>query len=92
MIFCVFFAIFVHFCGFLCDTDCTSGSIAHVSSFQSRLRSLYDLCFSQSGGIYNSYSTVARDLWRRKPRPCPRATPSDSGRFTAINPWPRHRL
>ena len=22
-------------------------------------------------------------------RPCPRATPSDSGRFTAINPWPR---
>ena len=23
--------------------------------------------FSQSGGIYNSYSTVARDLWRRKP-------------------------
>ena len=23
--------------------------------------------FSQSGGIYNSYSTVARDLWQRKP-------------------------
>ena len=22
-------------------------------------------------------------------RPCPRATPSDSGRFTAINPGPR---
>ena len=22
-------------------------------------------------------------------RPCPRAAPSDSGRFTAINPWPR---
>ena len=22
-------------------------------------------------------------------RPYPRATPSDSGRFTAINPWPR---
>ena len=23
--------------------------------------------FSQSGGIYNSYSTVAKDLWQRKP-------------------------
>ena len=23
--------------------------------------------FSQSGGIYNSYSMVARDLWQRKP-------------------------
>ena len=22
-------------------------------------------------------------------RPCPRAMPSDSGRFIAINPWPR---
>ena len=21
--------------------------------------------------------------------PCPRASPSDSGQFTAINPWPR---
>ena len=33
----------------------------------------------QSDGIYNTYTPVAWDLWQRKP-------PSDSGRFTAINP------
>ena len=36
----------------------------------------------------NSYSTVARDYGNIN-RPCPRATPLDSGQFTAINPWTR---
>ena len=31
----------------------------------------------------NSYSTVARDLWQRKP-----PLFLDLGQFTAINPWP----
>ena len=44
--------------------------------------------FSQSGGTYNIYSTVARDLWQREP-PLSSGYASDLGQFTAINPWPR---
>ena len=37
--------------------------------------------------IYNSDSTVARPgIYGNVNHPCPRASPSDSGRFTAINP------
>ena len=32
----------------------------------------------QFGGIYNSYSTGARDSWLLVSKPCPWATPSDS--------------
>ena len=39
----------------------------------------------QSGGIYNSYSPVARDLWQRKPTLSEGAA-RGQGRFTAINP------
>ena len=42
----------------------------------------------QSGGIYNSYSTVAMDLWRRK-QTLSSGCALGLGRFTAINPWPR---
>ena len=44
-------------------------------------------CADQSGGIYNSDSTVALGIYDNVNRPCPRASPSDSGRFTAINPY-----
>ena len=65
-------------------------SIANELRLTHLTRSRMMLLRRPSGGSYtpdNSYSMVARDLWQRKPRSCPRATPSDSSQFTAINPW-----
>ena len=51
-------------------------SVTKASMYQCRDRWH---CTDKSGGIYNSDNMVARDLSQRKP-------PSDSGRFTPINP------
>ena len=42
-------------------------------------------CADHSGGVYNSDSMVAR-IYGNVNCPCPRASLSDSGQFTAINP------
>ena len=39
----------------------------------------------QSDRIYNGKLGIYGNV----NHPCPQATPSDSGRFTALNPWPR---
>ena len=45
--------------------------------------------FSQSDGlIYIIVIARLPGIYGDVNRPCPRAIPSDSGRFTAINPWP----
>ena len=43
----------------------------------------------QSDGIYNSYSTVARDLWQRQPPLSSGCALGLGSVYCRINPWPR---
>ena len=45
----------------------------------------YIIVLAQLPGIYDVNQPESEGIVNR---PCPRATPSDSGRFTVINPWP----
>ena len=56
-------------------------------SYYGRLGARATLWTNQMGYII----VIARlpGIYGNVNRPCPRAAPSDSGRFIAINPWPR---
>ena len=49
------------------------------------VRAAFYVTVDQSGGIHNSYSLVARDLWQRKPT-LSSGCALGLGQFTAINP------
>ena len=56
-------------------------------------KALNQQCIARSGSSHDDdiillvIAQVARDLWLLVNKPLPRATPLDSGLFTAINPW-----
>ena len=48
-------------------------------------RTMVHVTFSQSGGTYIIVIARLPGIYGNVNRPCPRAMPSDSGRFTAVN-------